>query len=101
MTRQIFIVDAHIVDANGTLNYLDGYPKRFDSKSCNNDIDKAQIRAIGDASEAFGAMCKVDTRQLQTVVVMTADGFIVDKRTIGKLADVPEPTPEPTPEPEE
>lgn len=100
MTRQIFIVDAHIVDANGTFNYLDGYPKRFDSKSYNNDIDKAQIRAIGDASEAFGAMCKVDTRQLQTVAVMTADGFIVDKRTIGKLADVPEPTPEPTPEPE-
>ena len=94
MTRQIFIVDAHIVDANGTFNYLEGYPKRFDSKSYENDVDKAQIRAIGDASEAFGAMCKVDTRQLQVVIVMTADGFIVDKRTIGKLADVPEPTPE-------
>ena len=24
-------------------------------------------------------MCKVDTRQLQTVVVMTADGFVVEK----------------------
>lgn len=94
MTRQIFVVDAHIVDANGTFNYLDGYPKRFDSKSYGNDVDKAQIRAIGDASEAFGAMCKVDTRQLQAVIVMTADGFVVDKRTIGKLADVPEPTPE-------
>lgn len=92
MTRQIFIVDAHIVDANGTFNYLEGYPKRFDSKSYGDDVDKAQIRAIGDASEAFGGMCKVDTRQLQAVIVMTADGFIVDKRTIGKLADVPEPT---------
>ena len=96
MTRQIFIVDAHIVDANGNFNYLSGYPKTFDSRSYNNDIDKAQIRAIGDASEAFGAMCKVDIRQLQTVVVMTADGFVVDKRTIGKIADIPEP--EPTPE---
>lgn len=95
MTRQIFVVDAHIVDANGTFNYLEGYPKRFDSKNYGNDVDKAQIRAIGDASEAFGAMCKVDTRQLQAVIVMTADGFVVDKRTIGKLADVPEPTPEP------
>ena len=95
MTRQIFVVDAHIVDANGTFNYLTGYPKTFDSKNYGNDIDKAQIRAIGDASEAFGAMCKVDTRQLQTVVVMTADGFVVDKRTIGKIADIPEPTPEP------
>lgn len=88
MKRQIFLVDAHIVDANGTFNFLDGYPKRFDSKSYDDDIDKAQRRAIGDASEVFGAMCKVDTRQLQTVVVMTADGFVVDKRAIGQLADV-------------
>ena len=95
MTRQIFIVDAHIVDANGTFNYITGYPKTFDSRSYNNDIDKTQIRAIGDASDVFGDMCKVDTRQLQTVVVMTADGFVVDKRTIGKIADIPEPTPEP------
>lgn len=94
MTRQIFIVDAHIVDANGTFNYISGYPKTFDSRGYGNDIDKTQIRAIGDASEAFGAMCKVDTRQLQTVVVMTADGFVVEKRSIGKIADVPEPTPE-------
>lgn len=89
--RQIFIVDAHIVDANGTFNYVTGYPKTFDSKNYNGDADKAQIRAIGDASEVFGAMCKVDTRQLQTVVVMTADGFVVDKRIIGSLADVLEP----------
>lgn len=94
MTRQIFIVDAHIVDANGTFNYISGYPKTFDSRSYNNDIDKTQIRAIGDASDVFGDMCKVDTRQLQTVVVMTADGFVVEKRTIGKIADIPEPTPE-------
>ena len=94
MTRQIFIVDAHIVDANGTFNYITGYPKTFDSRSYNNDIDKTQIRAIGDASDVFGDMCKVDTRQLQTVVVMTADGFVVDKRSIGKIADVPEPIPE-------
>ena len=98
MTRQIFIVDAHIVDANGTFNYITGYPKTFDSRSYNNDIDKTQIRAIGDASDVFGDMCKVDTRQLQTVVVMTADGFVVEKRTIGKIADIPEPTPEPEPE---
>lgn len=88
MKRQIFLVDAHIVDANGTFNYLDGYPKRFDSKSYDGDIDKAQRRAIGDASEVFGGMCKQDSRQLQTVVVMTADGFVVDKRAIGQLADV-------------
>lgn len=91
MNRQIFIVDAHIVDANGAFNYISGYPKTFDSRIYGNDVDKTQIRAIGDASEAFGAMCKVDTRQLQTVVVMTADGFVIDKRTIGNIAKIPEP----------
>jgi hypothetical protein len=90
MKRQIFIVDAHIVDATGAFNYLEGYPKRFDSIHYNNDVDKAQIRAIGDASDVFGAMCKIDTRQQQVVIVSTSDGFIVDKRILGAIADVPQ-----------
>ena len=93
MQRQIFIVSASIVDANGNFNNLSGYPKTFDSKNYGNDIDKAQRRAIGDMSETFGAMCKVDTRQLQTVVVMTADGFLIEKKSIGKIADLPDPEP--------
>lgn len=91
MQRQIFIVDAHIVDANGAFNYLSGYPKSFDSNNYNGDVEKAKLRAIGEASEAFGAMCKRDDRQLQAVVVMTVDGFIIDNRHIGKLADQPDP----------
>ena len=91
MQRQIFIVDAHIVDANGTFNYLEGYPKRFDSRSYNGDIDKAQRRAEGDMSEAWGAMCKVDTRQIQTVTLMSADGFQLEKKTMGKFPEEPEP----------
>lgn len=101
MQRQIFIVSATIVDANGTFSNLPNYPKTFDSKNYGNDIDKAQRRAIGDASEAFGAMCKVDTRQLQTVMVTTADGFQVEKRSIGQIAELPDPAPvEQTNEPE-
>ena len=95
--RQIYIVDAHIVDANGTFNYLNGYPKTYDSKGYDNNIDKTQQRAIGAMSDAFGAMCKVDTRQLQTVTVMTVDGLLIRKETIGKLSDDVEPTPEPEP----
>lgn len=90
--RQIFIVDAIIVDANGTFNHLANYPKPFDSKLYGNDIDKTLKRAMGDASETFGAMCKNDTRQLQTVTIMTADGQLVEKRVLGKIADVPEQT---------
>lgn len=83
MARQIFIVDAHIVDANGTFNYKNGYPKTFDSNSYGGDIDKAKRRAEGDMSEAWGEMCKVDTRQIQTVSLTTVDGFQLEKRTMG------------------
>ena len=94
MTRQIFIVNAYVVDANGTFNYIDGYPKRFDSRSYNNDIDKAQRRAEGDASEAWGAMCKVDTRKVQTVTVTSVDGFQTFRKTVGNLYEEPEPNEE-------
>lgn len=93
-SRQIFIVDAHIVDANGTFNYLEGYPKRFDSRSYQGDVDKAQRRAEGDMSEAWGAMCKVDTRQIQTVTLTTADGFQLDRKTMGAFPAEPEPNQE-------
>ena len=85
MARQIFIVDAHIVDANGTFNYVNGYPKKFDSKNYDDDIDKTQRRAEGDMSEAWGAMCKVDTRQIQTVSLCTVDGFQLERKTMGEF----------------
>lgn len=91
MNRQIFIVDAHVVDANGTFNYLSGYPKRFDSRSYDGDIEKTQKRAEGDMSEAWGAMCKNDTRQLQTVTLSSADGFMIERKTMGQLQEDPEP----------
>lgn len=83
MARQIFIVDAMVVDSNGTFNHINGYPKQFDSRSYGDDIDKTQRRAEGDMSEAWGAMCKIDTRQIQTVTLETVDGFQLDKRTMG------------------
>lgn len=94
MKREIYIVDATIVDANGTFNKLPGYPKLFDSRSYGNDIEKTKRRAEGDMSEAYGAMCKVDTRQLQTVILMTADGAVLDRKFIGRIADLPDPEPE-------
>ena len=83
MARQIFIVDAMVVDSNGTFNHIQGYPKQFDSRSYGDDIDKTQRRAEGDMSEAWGAMCKIDTRQVQTVTLSTVDGFMLDRRTCG------------------
>lgn len=90
MKRQIFIVNAMVVDANGTFNTLSGYPKTFDSRSYDNDIDKAQRRAEGEFSDVWGAMCKRDDRQQQTVTLSTSDGFQLDKKSSGQIADVPE-----------
>lgn len=101
MARSIFRVEAWIVDANGTFNVLSGYPKNFDSNNYNGDSDKALKRAMGDFSEVFGAFCKRDDRQLQTVILTQANGQLIDRKSLGALVD-PEPeTPEEPENPEE
>lgn len=87
MIRNIFIVDAMIVDANGTFNHLSGYPKPYDSKNYGGDVDKAKRRAEGDFSEVWGAMCKQDTRMIQTVTLVTVDGFLLERKTTGQLTE--------------
>ena len=91
MQRQIFIVSAMVVDANGNWSSVSGYPKTFDSRNYGGDIDKTQRRADGDASEVWGAMCKNDTRQLQTVTLETVYGFQIYKKSMGALAELPDP----------
>lgn len=93
MVRNIFIVNAQIVDANGTFNNLSGYPKNFDSRSYSGDVDKAKRRAEGDMSEVWGAMCKRDDRKVQTVTLSDIYGNQYGKKSFGYLVD-PEPEPE-------
>ena len=87
MARNIFIVNAQIVDANGAFHFLDGYPKTFDSNNYQGDVDKTQKRAEGDFSEAWGAMCKRDDRMIQTVTLSTVSGFLLEKKTMGVFPD--------------
>ena len=106
MKRQIFFFYSKVVDANGTYNTLSGYPKVYDSKLYDNDIDKALRRATGEFANTWGTMCTRDDRQLQTVILMTAEGFIIDKKNIGAIADLPDPDPvvpdpDPTPDPDD
>ncbi len=101
MARNIFRVEAWIVDANGAFNVLTGYPKNFDSNSYNGDTDKALKRAMGDFSEVFGAFCKRDDRQLQTVILTQVNGQLIDRKSLGALVE-PEPAQPEEPEiPEE
>ena len=87
MARQIFIVDAMVVDSNGTFNHITDYPKRFDSNSYGGDIAKTRRRAEGDMSEAWGAMCKRDDRKLQSVTLSTVEGFFIESKTTGWEAE--------------
>lgn len=90
MKRQIYEVYAKIIDANGSYNTLNEYPKVFDSKNYDNNIDKTLMRATGEFASTWGAMCLREDRQLQMVMLMTADGFVIDKKVIGQIADLPD-----------
>ena len=100
--RQIFIVRAEVVDANGALNplVLDNvtYPAKFDSKVSpyNGDIDKCLNYAKAGYHHVVEHMLKRDDRQLQTCVLMTADGRIIGEPFHkGAIAPVVVPDPEP------
>lgn len=103
--RQIFIVRAEVVNSSGGYQplTLDGqtYPVVFDSNLgiYSGNIDKCLNYAKAEWHKVVGRMLKDDSPQLQTAVLMTADG-----RTIGEpfhkgaIAPVVVPDPEPTPE---
>ena len=93
MARNIFIVNAQIIDKNGTFNNLSGYPKNFDSRNYSDDVDKAKRRAEGDMSETWGAMCKRDDRMIQTVSMTDIFGNQYGKKSFGAFRDI-EPEPE-------
>ena len=86
--RNIFIVSAYIVDSNGTFSYLSGYPKKFDSKNYSDNVDIAKKRAEGDMSEQWGAMCKRDDRQIQTVTLEDVFGNMFEKKSMGNFPTI-------------
>ena len=92
MTQEIFIVNAQIVDANGSFASLSGYPKTYKSTAYNNDIEKAKQRALGDFHDVMGAFGKRDDRQVQMAFVMqTSTGMIIANGKFGKLPALPDP----------
>jgi len=93
MTREIYEVYANIVDANGSYNALSGYPKTFDSKNYDHDLDKTRQRAYGEWHSALAAMAKVDTRQVQLAgIIRVSDGMQIALERMGALAELPDPT---------
>ena len=85
MARQIYIVDAFVVDENGTFGRLNDYPKQIDSKNYDGDVDKARRRAEAYFSEVWASMCRRDDRKKQTVALYSMDGMLIERKTTGSL----------------
>ncbi len=88
MQRVIYEVYAKVVDENGSYNTLSS--DTFDSMSYSGDLEKTRVRAEGRFHEIIGAMCKNDTRQVQSVIMMDCYGSVLLQRSVGQLADVAE-----------
>lgn len=95
MKRQIFEVHKKVLGASvgGYVPMASGYPKVFDSHvaAYADNIEAAQIAATGAFAAAWGEICSTAaTRDMQVVILMTADGFVLDKKVIGEIPDLPD-----------
>lgn len=97
MKRQIFEVHKKILGASvgGYVPTPSGYPKVFDSHAATykDDIDATLLAATAAFAEAWADICSTAaTRDMQVVILMTADGFILDKKVVGAIPDLPDET---------
>ena len=88
MARGIYIVDAFLVDENGTFGRLDGYPKQIDSKNYDGDVDKARRRAEGYFSKVWGQFCDRDDRQRGAGMSDSAELLNVGEYTTEELTEL-------------
>ena len=111
MKREIYEVHLAYVNADGyhaSDPAVDGktYPRIVDSKANDNDVEKTLKKAMGFLGAAESFLSTRDDQVGYCYIIRVSDGYQIEKRVFGKLADVevpdpePEPEPEPTPEPE-
>lgn len=97
--RQIYIVSATQVVVSdshpeGVLSNLPNYPKTFDSRSYNDDVDKTYMMAKADFLSEQATLITADNpnRVLWTVAFTRADGRqMMPPESLGSL---PDPAPE-------
>lgn len=95
MKRQIFEVDKRVVGAPGNNYYVpsaSGYPKIFDShaEQYADDIDVTLLAATGAFATAWSEICAATDRDMQVVMLTTADGFVLDKKVVGEIPELPD-----------
>lgn len=87
MARRIYEVYAKVVDANGNYNTLNGYPKSFDSRNFEDDVEKTLNRARAEYYSTLGQMYLATTRKYQMILLISTRGDIVDLATIGSIEE--------------
>ena len=95
MKRQIFEVHKKALGATvgGYVPETSGYPKVFDSHAVAyaDDVDAALLAATGAFAEAWSDICSTAAnRDMQVVILMTADGFVIDKKVVGAIPELPD-----------
>ena len=92
MKRQIFEVHKKILGASvgGYVPTPSGYPKVFDSHAAayQDNVDAALLAATGAFAAAWAEICTTAGRDMQVVILMTADGFVIDKKVVGEIPEV-------------
>lgn len=104
LKREIYVVNAKVVDASGGYNDLTGYPQSFDSHQNGDDCEKAKNKAYAafESAGSAGHLAANSGRPLTIVSLLRVnDGVQLEKKAIGAIPDIVVPDPEPEPEPEE
>ena len=94
MKREIYEVNAKVVDASGAYNNVTGYPVSFDSHTLGDDCDKANARAYASYYSACsaGETARSNGRPL-TIVTLTSinSGVQIEGKRIGQMPELPDP----------
>ncbi len=92
--RQIFEVHKKVLGATvgGYVPMASGYPKIFDSHAAayRDNIDEALLAATGAFATAWGEICTTKNRDMQVVILMTEDGFVLNKKVVGSIPELPD-----------
>ena len=95
MERQIFEVHKKLLGSavGGYVSTPSGYPKIFDSHAAayGDNVDAALLAATSAFAQAWSEICAITKgREMQAVILMTADGFVLDKKVVGQIAEIDE-----------
>ena len=90
--RNIYIINAQVINKNGDFFILDGFPKHIDARSYEGDVDKARRMADAVFCDTWAEMCRDNNeRWIQSVFVTDIFGNILDRKSMGNFPADPAP----------